>query len=47
MGRMNLFSEIWVAPMEHKTEMSIILVSFVALAVYLWYKGMKRKSTAK
>ena len=47
MGRMNLFSEIWVAPMEHKTEMSIILATFVALAVYLWYKGMKRKSTAK
>lgn len=44
---MNLFSEIWVAPMEHKTEMIIILLAFVALAVYLWYKSAKRKKAAQ
>ena len=47
LGRMNLFSEIWVAPMEHKTEMIIILLAFVALAVYLWYKSAKRKMAAQ
>lgn len=47
LGRMNLFSEIWVAPMEHKTEMIIILLAFVALAVYLWYKSAKRKTAAQ
>ena len=47
LGRMDLFSEIWTAPMEHKTEMVIILLAFVALAVYLWYKSAKRKASAQ
>ena len=47
MGRMNLFQEIWIAPMQHKTEMIIILAAFIALAVYLWYKGAKRKETVQ
>ena len=36
MGRMDLFSEIWVDPLGHKTEMLIILGVFVVLAAYLW-----------
>ena len=42
LGRMDFFSEIWVAPLEHKTEMISILVAFVVLAVYLWLKGAKK-----
>lgn len=44
MGRMNLFNEIWIAPMEHKTEMILILAVFAALAVYLCYMSAKRKN---
>ncbi len=40
MGRINLFKEIWIAPLHHKTEMSIILVAFVVLGIYLWYKSL-------
>ena len=39
LGRMDFFSEFWIAPMEHKTEMIIILASFVLLAVYMWIRG--------
>lgn len=46
MGRINLFSEIWIAPMEHKTEMITILVVFAALVVYLWYMSTKKKNAA-
>lgn len=34
-GRMNLFQEIWIAPLQHKTGMLIILGVFVALAASL------------
>ena len=47
LGRMDFFSEIWIAPMEHKTEMISILAAFVILAVYLWWKGIKKKSVLK
>lgn len=43
LGRMDFFSEFWIAPMEHKTEMIIILGSFLTLAIYLWYNGNKSK----
>lgn len=43
MGRMDILSEIWVAPLEHKTEMIIILLAFVVLAIYVWYKSSKHK----
>lgn len=47
LGRMNLFQEIWIAPMEHKTEMLTILVVFIAIAAYLWYASAgKKKSVA-
>ena len=45
MGRMDILSEIWVAPLEHKTEMIIILSTFVILAIYVWYKSSKNKSS--
>ena len=44
LGRMDLLDEIWVAPLEHKTEMIIILTAFVGLAIYLWLKSKKRKT---
>lgn len=34
-GRMDLFNEIWLSPMEHKTEMGLVLAVFLALLAYL------------
>lgn len=42
LGRMNLLQEIWVAPMHHKWEMSLILACFIALGIYVWLKGRRR-----
>lgn len=39
LGRMDFFSEFWIEPLKYKTEMFIILGSFVALAIYLWVAG--------
>ncbi len=47
LGRMDFFSEIWIAPMEYKTEMISILAAFIILAFYLWLKSSKKKSTFK
>lgn len=44
LGRVNFLNEIWVAPMEHKTEMIILLGAFILLAIYLWYMAAKKKS---
>ena len=43
LGRMDFFSEFWIEPLKYKTEMTIILGSFVALAVYLWVAGRHNK----
>ncbi len=43
LGRMNLFSEIWIDPMNHVMEMGIILAVFIILTVYLWYMSAKKK----
>lgn len=43
LGRMDLFSEIWVDPLNHVWEMGIILMVFVLLVGYLWYKGARKK----
>ena len=43
MGRMDILNEIWIAPLEHQTEMILILSAFVLLAIYLWYMGAKKK----
>lgn len=41
MGRMDLFSEIWVDPLGHKLEMGIILAVFVAIALFVWLRKKK------
>ena len=43
LGRMNFFSEFWIEPLKYKTEMSIILGSFVVLALYLWVAGRHKQ----
>lgn len=43
MGRMNLFDEIWINPMAHKTEMITILAAFVVLTIYFWYSASKKR----
>ncbi|WP_294083137.1 hypothetical protein [Proteiniphilum sp. UBA5384] len=43
LGRVNFFSEIWTDPMEHTTEMIILLIAFTFLVVYLWYIAAKKK----
>ena len=43
LGRMDFFSEIWVAPLEHKTEMYAILISFIVLLGYVLYEGLRKK----
>ena len=43
LGRMDLLTEIWVAPLEHKTEMIIILAVFIVLAAYMIYKSRHKK----
>ena len=43
MGRVNLFNEIWVNPLEHKTEMIVTLAAFILLITYLIYNGYKKK----
>lgn len=41
LGRMNLFEEIWTAPLEHKTEMFLIFSVFTALAICLFRRSKK------
>lgn len=43
MGRLNLFNEIWTDPLGHKTEVIVILVTFLLLVVYLSYAAYKGK----
>lgn len=45
LGRVNLLNEIWIAPLKHKTEMTIILIAFLLLAAYIIY--IVRKSRGK
>lgn len=42
LGRLDFFSEIWVEPMEHITEMAIIFAAFLALLVYLIFVARKK-----
>lgn len=46
LGRMDFFSEFWIEPLNYKMEMSIILASFVILAIYLWIRGNKHHHTS-
>ena len=45
MGRIDLFNEIWVAPLEHVTEMVIILAAFLVLVACLTYSLLRKKKT--
>ena len=45
MGRIDLFNEIWVAPLEHVTEMIIILAAFLVLVACLTYSLLRKKKT--
>lgn len=47
LGRMNLLSEIWVAPLDHKTEMVCILVAFIRLTVYLCVMAAKKRGPSR
>lgn len=47
LGRLDFFSEIWVAPFQHKTEMICLLIAFLLLAVYLWFNERKKKDIIK
>lgn len=39
LGRINFFKEFWVEPQKYILPMSIILVAFVSLGVFLWIKS--------
>ena len=43
LGRMDVFSEIWVDPLHHILEMSIILAAFIFVLVYLIVMAAKGK----
>lgn len=45
LGRLNFFSEIWIAPLEHLPEMIAILCVFVALAVYVIVAAARKNKT--
>ncbi|MDR0560156.1 MAG: hypothetical protein LBG92_08285 [Prevotellaceae bacterium] len=42
-GRINMFKEIWVEPMQYKTEMTAIMIAFVVLVCYLYYAARKKR----
>ena len=43
LGRINFFHEFWVEPEKYAWQMTVILIAFIALGVYLWIKGHKKK----
>ncbi len=45
LGRLNFFSEIWVAPLEHKAEMAAILSAFLVLLLILFFTLRSKRST--
>ncbi len=47
LGRIDLFKEIWVDPMNHITEMATITLAFIFLAIYLWHAESKKKKVEK
>lgn len=44
LGRNDLLSEIWIAPLQHAPQMSLMLVAFAALGAYLYYLTRKRRA---
>jgi hypothetical protein len=43
LGRWNLFREIWVEPMQYKTEMITILAAFILLLCIMLYNNASKK----
>jgi len=43
LGRINFFKEFWTEPQHYIFELSSILVVFIILLLYLWFKGAKKK----
>ena len=43
LGRINFFREFWVEPEKYAMQMGAILIVFIALGIYLWMKGSRRK----
>ena len=43
LGRINFFKEFWTEPQHYVFELSSILVVFIALLLFLWMKGAKKK----
>ena len=43
LGRINFFKEFWTEPQHYVFELSSILVVFITLLLYLWFKGAKKK----
>ncbi len=42
-GRRNFLKEIWVHPLEYKNEMTSMMVSFLLILVFLFYKTIKKR----
>lgn len=47
LGRRDVFKEIWVHPLEHKYEMTIMFAAFVVLVVCLVLKSDRRNKTTQ
>ena len=43
LGRINFFKEFWTEPQHYVFELSSILVVFIILLLYLWFKGAKKR----
>ena len=46
LGRINFFKEFWVHPQEYAVQLISILVAFVLLVAYMWFKGSKKKRSS-
>ena len=45
LGRINFFKEFWVEPEKYAWQLAVILIVFLALGIYLWFKGKQRRIT--
>ncbi len=43
LGRINFFKGFWTEPEKYAWQMALILITFIALGIYLWIKGHKKK----
>lgn len=45
LGRINFFKEFWVEPEKYAWQLAVILIVFLALGIYLWFKSKQRRIT--